>query len=440
MKRVALFCLSVLATGASPAQAREPVNAPAVDHHQHLLSPSSAALVNRFDGPSIGKVSLSPGIAAVLEQRAAKWNDPAALAQLHTADAILVQNGVVQGRSAVAAALAKGFRSGYRLVPTKAAVGASAALVTAYLVRGKENESDYFGSAFLSLVKEADGQWRIAGESLQFPGPRHYKQMSAADLIRLMDDADIRRAVVLSVAYFFGTPFAPAEPGELARVAAENDWTAAQVARFPERLIAFCSVNPLKDYAVAEVERCTRQLRMRGLKLHFGNSDVDLSKPEHVARVRAVFATANRLRIPVVAHLWTIGRNYGARDSRLFIDQILPAAPEIVVQVAHMAGAGPGWTDDALGVFAEAVSGRDPRTRNLYFDVATVADEQPPERLQQLAARIRQIGLDRVLYGSDAAFGGRKTANEEWGNFRGMVPLNDAEFTAIRDNVAPYLR
>jgi predicted TIM-barrel fold metal-dependent hydrolase len=147
---------------------------------------------------------------------------------------------------------------------------------------------------------------------------------------------------------------------------------------------------------------------MRGLKLHFGNSDVDLSKPDHVTRVRAVFAASNRLRIPIVAHLWTIGRQYGAKDSRLFIDRILPAAPDIVVQVAHMAGAGPGWTDDALGVLAEAVAARDPRTR--------------------------------ILYGSDAAFGGRKTANEEWGTFRGMVPLDDQEFAAIRENVAPYLR
>lgn len=440
MNRVALFCLAALVAGTSPAQVRESPNAPAVDHHQHLLSPASAALVNRFDGPATARASLTPEIAALLDQRSARWNDQTALAQLLTADAILVQNGVVQGRSAVAAALAKGFRSGYRLVPTHVAAAASAAQVTAYLVRGDGAPSEFFGSAYLSLVREADGHWRIAGESLQFPGPRSYKPMVAADLIKLMDDADIRRAVVLSVAYFFGTPFALTEPGELARVQAENDWTAAQAAQFPQRLIAFCSVNPLKDYAVGEVERCARQRRMRGLKLHFGNSDVDLSKPDHVAKVRAVFAAANRLRIPVVAHLWTMGRNYGAKDTRIFIDQVLPAASDVVVQVAHMAGAGPGWTDDALSVFAEAVAAHDRRTRNLYFDVATVAEDQPPERLKQLAARIRQIGVDRILYGSDAAFGGRKTANEEWGIFRGMVPLDDAEFRTIRDNVAPYLK
>jgi hypothetical protein len=31
---------------------------------------------------------------------------------------------------------------------------------------------------------------------------------------------------------------------------AENDWTSAQVAKYPHRLIGFCSVNPLRPYAV----------------------------------------------------------------------------------------------------------------------------------------------------------------------------------------------
>ena len=425
----------------SVASAQAPVpNAPLVDHHQHLLSPSSAAFVNRFDGPKIPDVSLPPELAELLRQRAAAWNDADALARLHTANAILVQNGTVQGRTEVSAALAKGFRSAYHFVPNAVSASNSAAQIATFLARGEGTATDYFGSGFLSVVKEADGRWRIAGENLHFPGPRQYKPMNAADLVKLMDEADIPRAVVLSVAYFFGTPFAPAQADELAQVRAENDWTASQAAQFPDRLVAFCSFNPLKDYAVPELERCTRLLGMRGLKLHFGNSDVDLSKPEHIAKVREVFAAANRLRMPIAAHLWTVGRNYGAADSRMFLDQILPAAPNIVVQVAHMAGAGPGWTDDALAVLAEAVASHDPRTRNLYFDVATAADNQPAERLRLLATRIRQIGVGRTLYGSDAAFGGRNTANEEWGTFRGMVPLTDAEFSTIQNNVAPYLR
>jgi predicted TIM-barrel fold metal-dependent hydrolase len=105
-----------------------------------------------------------------------------------------------------------------------------------------------------------------------------------------------------------------------------------------------------------------------------------------------------------------------------------------------MAGAGPGWTDEALEIFANAVEANDPRTRNLYFDVATAADLQKERELQLLARRIRQIGPSRILYASDSAFGGNRPPNDEWGTFRGMVPLTDAEFAIIRDNVAPYLR
>ena len=175
------------------------------------------------------------------------------------------------------------------------------------------------------------------------------------------------------------------------------------------------------------------------MKLHFANSQVDLTNADHVARVQRVFAAANRLGLPIVVHVWN-GPDFGATDARAFLEQVLPRAPDIVVQVAHMAGAGPGWNDAALAVLAGAIETHDPRTKNLYFDVATVADLQKHDQLVLLARRIRQIGPARILYGSDAAFGGRDTPEREWGTFRGMVPLTDAEFAVIRDNVAPYLR
>lgn len=75
---------------------------------------------------------------------------------------------------------------------------------------------------------------------------------------------------------------------------AENDWTAAQVAAHPDRLVGFCGVNPLKPYAMEEIERCAKDHYLRtGLKLHFGNSDVQLDVPEQVAQLKRVFASAN---------------------------------------------------------------------------------------------------------------------------------------------------
>ena len=77
-----------------------------------------------------------------------------------------------------------------------------------------------------------------------------------------------------------------------------------QVAQYPERLVGFCSINPLRDYALDEIARCGKDERLhRGLKLHFGNSDVDFSNRAHVTRLKAVFGLANRQRMAIVVHM-----------------------------------------------------------------------------------------------------------------------------------------
>jgi predicted TIM-barrel fold metal-dependent hydrolase len=258
---------------------------------------------------------------------------------------------------------------------------------------------------------------------------------TAEELIVRLDEAGIERAVLLSNAYWFGGGVMPkAEGNEYTNVRAENDWTATQAARLPNRLIAFCSVNPLKDYAVDEIARCAQSGRFKGLKLHFGNSRVDVLNNEHVDKLRRVFSTANERRLPIMVHLWT-GRNYGREHAEIFLRRILPTAPDVVVQIAHFAGGGPGYTDSALAVYAEAIAAGNPSAKNLYFDIATVANGQPPEVLQMFATRMRQIGLHRILYGTDVG-----APREGWTTFRTTVPLTEKEISTIRRNLAPYLR
>ena len=98
--------------------------------------------------------------------------------------------------------------------------------------------------------------------------------ISARDLIALLDSAGIRRALVLSMAYTWGKASRAPVENEYEHVKAENDWTAQQVAQYPDRLRAFCSFNPLKPYALEELARCSKDRQLHyGLKLHFGNSD-----------------------------------------------------------------------------------------------------------------------------------------------------------------------
>jgi predicted TIM-barrel fold metal-dependent hydrolase len=210
-------------------------------------------------------------------------------------------------------------------------------------------------------------------------------------------------------------------------------------------LRAFCSFNPLKAYALEELARCSKDPQLHyGLKLHFGNSDVDLADSAKVAQVRRVFAAANEYRMPIVVHMHPsvdLHREYNAHTAKVFLDDLLPAAPDIPVQIAHLAGSG-GYdavTDSVLGVFVQAIARHDGRMKNVWFDACVVVRPgMAPDVLRQIAARIREIGLERVLYGSDAAASPLAYPKAGWTAFR-QLPLSEAEFQVITSNITPYM-
>ena len=277
--------------------------------------------------------------------------------------------------------------------------------------------------------------------------------VSAQDLIPQLDAAGIERAAVLSVAYVYGQPArSPAE--EYARVRAENDWAARQAAEYPERLVALCSVDPLKDYALAELARCAASPEFgRGIKLQPASGGALLDDPQQVERLRRVFRSANARGMAIVLQL----QETGVREARLLIDQLLPHAPDVPVQVAYadtpaaemdnVAGKGVDKRVGdaaaplaALAVLAEAVARQDPRMRQVWFDVASFARPGlSPADARRLVRRLRQVGMERVLYGSDATPGADVGPREAWAAFRSL-PLTEAEAARVANNVMPYLR
>lgn len=272
------------------------------------------------------------------------------------------------------------------------------------------------------------------------------KTITAQDVIGLLDKAGIRRAVLLSTAYAYGRPGAE-PPDEYAKVKAENDWNAAQAALFPKRLIAFCSFNPLKEYALDELARCAKNPNLRhGIKLHFGSSDVQTEIPEHFEKLKKVFQAANSRRMAIVVHMRASiskKRPYGPEQARAFLE-LLSFAPDIPVQIAHLASSGPGYDDppahSVIEVLADAVAKKDSRTRKLWFDVASNAHPTNSAEVSELLVRtIRKIGVERILYGTDAATGSNLQPRESWEAFR-QLNLSTREIKTIARNVAPYFR
>ena len=265
----------------------------------------------------------------------------------------------------------------------------------------------------------------------------------ARALLAELDAAGIQKAVVLSVGYSFADERKKLEdPDRLTR--AENDWTSAQVTAAGGRLIGFCSANPLRPAALGELERCLGLPGMKGVKLHFGNGGFTLRDPAHAARLVEVYSLAERKGAAVLAHLRARGgANFGAEDARLFLDKLAPAAPSVELVVAHLGGSGPGYppqADSVMAVFGAAAQRGDARMRNVYFDVATaVTGETTAQEAALVALRIREVGAQRVLYGSDLSPPGG-SIRTGWEIFRDRVPLTAAELRTIAGNVTRFAR
>lgn len=429
--------------GSASAEIREDAPAiPLVDHHQHLLSTATRDTTLDFiKGWPLRPITPPREVTELLGARTAAWNNKAALSPLYTEDSVVVGSippSLKSGREDVAELVSEVFARPYRMLPVSYRVSADGGRVAGYYVRGDGDTIQYVGHFYLDLKRSPDGPWRIATETMAFPGPKIEPTVDAQQIVASLDEAGVRRAVILSVAYYFSRPQTEGA-GEYDRVRAENDWTLAQVARFPDRLIAICSFSPIRDHALAELERCARTGRFKGIKLHFDASHVDLTDAEQTAKVRAVFAAANRARLPLIVHIRQ-GRDYGGRQTRIFLEQLLPAAPDVPVQVAHLSGGG-AYSDEALAVLAEAVAGKDPRTRNLYFDLgqAQYTGTQPGHE-EKIVARMRQIGMDRMLYGSDGPQWDGVTPKTSWKDLGEKLPLTRQELEIIAGNVAPYAR
>lgn len=412
---------------------------PKVDHHMHLFSPARAAKVYVAPRPA---VELPAPLARVLAWRERHWDDAEQLERQFTGDALLLNQhnedlaSWIDGSKTVAEEMSVKIGRPHRITPIRYRISGDTAYIAGYYSRDVDGRVRNFGHTMLVLRKKG-ADWRIAVEVPVFPGPPTMLPNTAEDLVKQLDAAGASRGVVLSTAYQWGGPDAKDDDAAYAEVKMENDYTATEVARFPTRLVAFCSFDPLKSYAEREIARCAADPRFTGFKLHFGNSYVDLRKPEHARRIGEVFRLINEHRKPVIVHLWTSPEfeQHGGDSVRAFLDHVLPLAPDSIIQIAHMAGGGRS-TDSAMEVFAGAISaGKAP---NVYFDVATLTEGQSDDGLVADAERMRAIGMKRFLFGADAA-PPNPVLKDAWATFRMRMPLTAEEIKTIANNVAPYL-
>jgi uncharacterized protein len=423
---------------------------PAADHHVHLLGPYALPLPDALPA----EVKLPEDLTQLLAARAALAGNvktEADFANVFTSDAQLLDayinpTGWMRSRMwfmRYINLLPPSTRRRY--VPNAYDMNGTLGYIAGTIL---DVPSEYHVENFSIAVKKgADGRWRITSEAATpTTPPRYATPITAARLIADLDEAGIKRALVLSEAFWLGEPGGPRRlspaPSPREAVQLENDWAAAEVAKYPDRLVMACGINPLRDFAVDELVRCSKLPHVVGMKMNFGDAGVDFVNAGHMTRLKQLFEAANANRMALIIHLEP-GRFYGPKEVEYFLDHLVSAAPDVTIQIAHLAGNGPGVTSpEALEAFAKLRAANDPRTKNLYFDFAGLI---PPGisdgQLALMATRMRQLGLDRVLFASDALprTNANPSAAQQWSEARRRLPLTDAELRVVAGNVAPYM-
>lgn len=232
----------------------------------------------------------------------------------------------------------------------------------------------------------------------------------ADELVARLDEGNVRRAVILSAAYF-GTTVGLNED---TNVIPENDFVAAEVAKYPDRLIGFCGINPLYGSAVDEIDRCLALPGMAGVKLHLESSGVDMTKPEDVAALAAVFDRIAAHDAPVLIHVADpFGLPLGP-EAFANLAQVLSSHPTVRVAHAHCAG---NTDADTIETWLRVGnSGYSPETS--FIDVSACLayySDAPLAQRELLVWRLRKWGIGHVLFGSDyfAFFGDTPAATLE---------------------------
>lgn len=205
-----------------------------------------------------------------------------------------------------------------------------------------------------------------------------------------------------------------------------NNYNISAAQQYADRLVAFCSVNPLwGESAVQEVERCHEAGALGIGELHpntQGILDADL------AALAPVFDKAKELEMPIMLHASEpVGHGYPGKGTVTpdLLMALVNAFPNNKLIFSHFGGGLPFY-----GLMNEVNAA----LKNVYFDSAAFPFLYRPEVFEVSA---RAVGAEKILFASDYPLVSQKRALNE---FR-EAKLRDGDTNIIQGvNAAALLK
>lgn len=175
----------------------------------------------------------------------------------------------------------------------------------------------------------------------------------------------------------------------LGRLERRNSWTCSLAKENPG-LISFINLDPLMDEPTmtAEILDKVNNHGAKGIKLHPGSQHFFPNN----RRLWPAYQTAQQLGLPIIAHSGTFAGSIQYAQPKHF-DEVLAAFPNLTLVMAHL---GMGFVSEATSL-ARTYS-------NLCFDCSAIISATETGggfSDANLTALIKDIGVERVMFGSD---------------------------------------
>ena len=239
---------------------------------------------------------------------------------------------------------------------------------------------DFHTHIFPPQVKQKRGQYidRDPCFALLY-AKKEAKIATAEELIDSMDRAGIDISVIVNFGFM---------THELCTET--NDYILESIARFPKRLIGFCTVQPQSlDAAIAEIERCAQN----GAKgIGELRPDIQLLDLEDEAIIAPLMETIKKHRLILLTHASEpAGHDYPGKGI-ITPDVLYPFIiryPDVTIVCAHWGGGLPFYA--LMPEVQKAL-------QNVYFDTAASPFLYQPQ-IYTLGSQL--VGADKILFGSD---------------------------------------
>ena len=239
---------------------------------------------------------------------------------------------------------------------------------------------DFHTHVFSPRIKKNRGKYIDADPSFAILYSKKEARLATAEeLIASMDRDGVSISVILNIGW---------TTHELC--VETNDYILESIARYPNRLIGFCAVQPRSSQAaIAEVERCVKG-GVRGIgELRPDMQLLDLNDTEVMVPLIEI---VRRHKLILLAHTSEpVGHEYPGKGSVTpdILYPLITNFPDLTIVCAHWGGGLPFYA--LMPEVKKAMN-------NVFFDTAASPLLYHPQVYKQVT---QLVGNDKVLFGSD---------------------------------------